>query len=88
MKKGFTKAEIKAIEKHIAGIEGEIDKLIEFLTEKRDLAEEWAEDRCEGWDETENGEAFLDWISEIDDKIDMLEDIKSEVDMENLDDIL
>ena len=88
MKKGFTKAEIKQLEAHIESIDSAIDTLLEFLKEKHQKAEAWIEDRSEAWFDSDNGQEFEEWAEELEFKINDIETIKTEIDIESFEDLL
>ena len=88
MKKGFTKAEIKQLEAHIESIDSAIDTLLEFLKEKHQKAEEWIDERSEAWFDSDNGQEFEEWAGELEFKIDDIETIKTEIDIESFEDLL
>jgi len=88
MKKGFTKLERKDLEKHLEGIDSAIDALLEFLREKHQKAEEWIDERSESWFDSDNGLEFEDWVGELDFKIDELENLKDELSLEAMEDVL
>jgi len=88
MKRGFKKNEIKEIERKIAIIHGSFDTLINEIKDKMNEAEEWVDDRSEKWQESEKAEEFEDWISELDSKLDELENLKNEVSIDLIEEIL
>jgi hypothetical protein len=88
MRKGFTKAERKQLEDQIAKIDDALEKLAELLREKHQRAEEWSEERSEQWFDSDNGQEFEDWMNELDFKIDQVEDLRSEIDLESFEEVL
>ena len=88
MRQGFTKEERKQLENKIEAVDGAIEKLVEFLREKHERAEEWMEGRSEKWLEGDRGQEFEDWLNELDFKIDEVENLRSEIDLEGFDDLL
>ena len=63
-------------------------ELQEFLTEIGEEAQNYHDDRTDEWQESERGEAFQDWVGDIDSKADDIGMLADEVDGLEFDDIL
>ena len=88
MRKGFTKKERAELEIKIGAAQSAIELPVEFMREKHELADEWMSERSEAWFETESCEDFETWVNELDFKIDEIENLKDEIDIDSLEDIL
>jgi len=88
MRKGFTKAERATLEEKIGNVDSAIDLLTEFMRERHVLAEEWMGERSEAWFETEKCEEFEAWVNELDFKIDEIEQLKDEISIDALEEII
>jgi len=88
MKKGFTASEKKQFKKHLDDVKNSLDSIIEFLREKHEKAEDWAMERSLEWQDSDKSIEFSDWLGELDYKTDEIEDLKSDFDLDNFDEIL
>ncbi len=84
MKKGLVKQDQASVEKMVEDIQSSFEKLIEFLREKHELAEEWSSERSDKWQESQAADDFEEWLNDLDYKIDTIESLKDELDIDEL----
>jgi len=58
------------------------------LTELRDEAEEYSDNRSEKWQESEKADIYNDWVSDLENKEDEIKNVKSELEDIELDDVI
>jgi len=84
MKKGLLQEDQKTVIQMVENIQSHFEKLIEFLREKHELAEEWASERSEKWQESQAADDFEEWVNDLDFKIDGIESLKDEIDIDDI----
>jgi soluble cytochrome b562 len=87
MKKGLLKPDQTAVEQMVENIQSNFEKLIEFLREKHELAEEWSNERSDKWQESQAAEDFEEWLNDLDYRIDTIESLKDELDIDEIKEI-
>jgi len=87
MKKGLLRADQTTVEHMVENIQSHFEKLIEFLREKHELAEEWTTERSDKWQESQAADDFEEWLNDLDFKIDSIESLKDEIDIDDIKEI-